>query len=354
MYSLSCAMFVLFNVTGVVFTVVNGICIENQMCYYDKYLASNRMMAVLLILEHCACILGSILIAKRVHLIYSELNADTAIKLNRLDLLRIRTKHRSVTSLPQSAGSSHSEQTNPSHSGSQKEHGLSHVQNKGGHILTTIEISAMNPRKTHRRSRSQPIMLKQLGLKPPEMEEETVSIFSDSDMKVNVKNRKKKRRFIPAKANRVKTTIEISTEGKSRSKSIGHEPEFNASDDDSISNEITPRITTKQRKQQLSKLTKVRKTNKPFSEHDDKEADDVFSDGECLDIQNLLDRQSRLQKEQERLYAKQTKLFQVQQRQQVMESTSPPQPPPYESWASPSPTIVQVESADDTSSSVIL
>lgn len=310
-------------------------------------------MAILLILEHSLCILGSILIAKRVHLIYSELNADIAIKLNQLDILRIRSIHRSVAALPQSADSSHSEQTTPTHSGSQKEHGLSQVQNKGGHILTTIEISAMTHRKTHRRSRSQPNMLKQLGLKPPEVEGETVSIFSDSDMKINVKNRKKKRRFIPAKATRVKTTIEISPEGKSRSKSTEHELGFHTSEDESISNDSTPRVLIQQRKQQLSKLATVHKTTKPLVAQDNKEADAVFSDGESLDIQQLLNKQSKLQKEQKQLYEKQIKLFQVQQ-QHVMESTIPARPPPYEGWSSPIPTIVQVESADDTSSSVTL
>lgn len=289
---------------------------------------SNRMMAILLILEHCVSILASIFFAKRSHLIDSELSADTAIKINHhFDFLRIRTRELSQSESPRS---------HQSNSDELNEHALTEVHSKGGHVLTTIEISAMTHKKTHRRSKSQPNMVKELGLKPPEVEGHVFSIYSDSDMKAEkVEGRKKKRRFIPSKAksNRIKAKIEINTGRRRRSKSEGNEIGYVSSSEECSSNFGTPRISVEERHKQLSQLEEGRRTTAPLSELDSGEADDSFNvkpgrSTEQIDTQQeLLKRQAKLQKEQEKLLMEQRKLFQVQQ-------STLERPPPYESWNS--------------------
>ncbi|XP_045192290.2 uncharacterized protein LOC123548808 [Mercenaria mercenaria] len=352
-YSIVCSVFVLFNVMGVVFTVVNGMCIESQMCYYDKNYISNRTMAILLILEHCVSILASIFLAKRAHLIDSELSADVSIKLNHHFNFSRKSKRSSASE--QQSDTSRSQQTTPEN---KNESGLSEVQNKGGHVLTTIEISAMTHRKTHRRSKSQPITLKQLGLEQTKIEGQEFSIYSDSESKVKGEHHKKKRRFIPSKSksNRVKATIEINTDKRVRSKSVGDDLDCTLSEDESLSSFAT-RSSIEERMKQLNKLEK--RTTAPLPV-DQNEAGDLFYVKPAPDAENwedkqqkLFDKQSQLQKEQEKLHReqaklheKQRKLFQVQQQQQTI---SHPAPPPYECFESPdnSRTILHVEEGED-------
>lgn len=80
-YCVMCCVFVLFNVMGVVFTVVNGVCIKDQMCYYDKNEVANRFMAILLILQHCITIVTCVFLTKKGHLIDTELSSDITIRL---------------------------------------------------------------------------------------------------------------------------------------------------------------------------------------------------------------------------------------------------------------------------------
>lgn len=357
-YSVVCSVFVLFNVMGVVFTVVNGICIESMECYYDKNDISNRFMAILLILEHCISILASVYFAKRTHVIDSELSADTSIRLNHhFDYLQIRTHKHSSSSMQQSE-TSRSQQTTPSDN--QNEPELSKVQSKGGHVLTTIEISAMSHKKTHRRSKSQPINFKQLGLNPQEIEGHMFSIYSDSEMKVKAEDRKKKRRFVPSKpkGNRVTATIKITAKKRVRSKSVGHDIDEDSTED-SLSSYGTPRLSVKERKQQLDQLENLRKTTAPLSADSTGEADDILyvkpaPGAEPLHIQQeLLERQARLQKEQEKLFAEQRKLFQVQQLQ-TDRTTEHHAPPPYKKLDSLeqqepaySETTLQIDDAED-------
>lgn len=308
---------------------------------------SNRMMAILLILEHCVSILASIFFAKRSHLIDSELSADTAIKLNHhFDFLRIRTSKLS----PSESSGSHQ-----SNSDELNEHTLTEVHSKGCHILTTIEISAMTHKKTHRRSKSQPNMVKQLGLKPLEVEGQVFSIYSDSEMKVeNVEDRKKKRRFIPSKtkSNRIKAKIEINTGQRRRSKSEGNEIGYISSSEECSPNFGTPRISVEERQKQLSQLEECRRTITPLSELDRGEAD-IFSlkqgrSTEQIDRQQeLLERQAKLQKEQEKLFMEQRKLFQVQQ-------STLERPPPYESSSSRKSSVSECSASESEYSGTIL
>jgi hypothetical protein len=291
-------------------------------------------MAILLILEHCVSTLATIILAKRSHLIESELAADASIKLNTHFSFSIRTTKKSL----QQSDSSRSQQTTPEN---QTESGLSEVQNKGGHVLTTIEISAMAHRKTHRRSKSQPINLKQLGIKPIEIEGQVFSIYSDSESKDNQKSRKKKKRFIsPGKTNRVKASIELKTDKRIRSKSVGDDLDHSFSGDESLSSFGT-RMSVEDRKQLLGQMEKIRRTTVPLPV-DQNEADDIFyvkPVHETEDVENkqqiLLKEQQKLQREQQKLqedqaklFEKQRKLFQVQQEQDKPYTYM--EPPPYD------------------------
>lgn len=333
-YSIVSSIFVLFNVMGVVFTVVNGMCTAGQMCYYDKHLMANRAMAILLTLEHCVSVISSVFLAKRAHVIDSELNEDVSIKLNLpFDFLE-RLKSRKRTESVEHLELSRSEQTTPSGSIEQKETGLSNVVVKDGHVLTTIEISAMS-RKTHRRTKSQPNMIRQLDLKPPELEGQVYSIYSDSETKMTEEEKRKKKRFIPSKRklNRIDATIHISAIPRVNSKSRESD-EHGTSEDESLS----ATLSIEETKTKLRKYKKNRKNNKSRSSHKDQieyDAEDarhvkpVSADKDYDKQQALLEKQEKLQKDQEKLFEEQRKMFLVQQ-QRMNESSVIAAPPPYE------------------------
>ena len=296
-------------------------CIEGQMCYYDKNHVANRTMAILLIFEHFLFTLVSIILAKRSHLIESDLSADASIKLNTHFNFRTGMKKKSSVSLQQS-NISRSQQGTPEN---QKESGLSEVQKKGGHILTTIEISAMTRRKTHRRSKSQPVNLKHLSLKPIEIEGRVFSIYKDSESE-NEKGRKKKKGFISSgKTNRIKASLELNTDKRIRSKSVGDDLDRSFSESESVSS-LGTRLSIEDRKHLLSQLEKDRRNIMPppldQTENDDifyvKPADEIgivenkkqmdFIKQEILQIKH-----ERQQEEQAKLHEKQRQMFQVQE-----------------------------------------
>lgn len=314
---------------GVVFTVVNGICIQQMMCYYDKYTAANRTMAIVLILEHCVSVILSVFLAKKSHLIHSQLNEDVGIKLNiPFDFLHFRSRRRSEASGDQTEVA-RNEQTTPT----DKQPDLTEVQVKGGHTLTTVEISAMR-QKTHRRSKSQPNMLKQLGLKPAE--DDIFSIYSDSESKVKEAARKK-RRFSPlkSKSNRVEATILIKAKITTKS---GKAPDWDISDEDDTS--LNSAGTTRPSVNDTTKLRKFEKQRqnvRPISSQLDYGSDDdddilhvkpVTADEDYERRQAILKKQEKLHREQERLFQKQRKLFQVQQGMTEPPADTPP--PAYE------------------------
>ncbi|KAL4234587.1 hypothetical protein ACF0H5_006228 [Mactra antiquata] len=333
-YSVSSSLFVLFNVMGTVFTVVNGMCIEDQMCYYDKNITANRMMAITLILLHCVSIVLSVFLAKRTHLIDSQLNTDIGIKLNHvINFLRKRRNH-SVASIPQS-DRSESRQTTPSQESNQTDTGLSEVHSKGGHVLTTIEISAMAHRKTHRRSKSQPNMVKQLGLQKPEnLKGQVFSIYSDTETAENDERERKKRKT--KKSNQLPTP-NLTPHGRSKSE---NQVDSITSDNESFTGSDKPIVGEGKRKHSF--------TQSVASNHDsifsfssrksgpvDRDTEEnlllvksVGMDETDYNHQKLLLKQEKLQKQQEKLLEEQSKLFLAQKHLQENSSTHGA-PPPY-------------------------
>lgn len=324
-YSVSLSVFVLFNVMGVVFTVVNGMCVEDQMCYYDQNKTANRLMAICLIILHCVSILLSVFLAKRAHLIDSELNTDIGIKLNHV--INFLRRQRSVASIPQSEISD-SKRTSPSQDSDRTEVGLSEVQNKGGHVLTTIEISAMAHRKTHRRSKSQPNMVKQLGLqKPGDVKGQVFSIYSDTEVDESDERKKKKR---PSKHSHrlVKPTLSP----RVRSKSENNVDNLPSDDDSFVGKDSFSQSFASNRGSIASSSSKN-------DDHFHRDEDILLVKSSGMDEgayrqQKLLLKQEKIQMQQERLFEEQRKLFLVQKH--VSDVTSAEgAPPPYENGDNP-------------------
>lgn len=200
-YSISSSLFVLFNVMGVVFTVVNGVCMGGQMCYYDRNIVANRAMAILLIIEHCACILFSVLLAKRAHVIDAELNSDVSVKLNQPFnyFRRSRSRKSSVVSPSQRTSSEDSAESVRDERFDTESPDLHHVHtDHEGKALSTVEITAKRRKLFRkRRSKSHPNLSKatnelHVDLKPEDAEGKVYTLYSDSEMKIQkVKNRKK-------------------------------------------------------------------------------------------------------------------------------------------------------------------
>ena len=195
---------------GVVFAVVNGICMDGLMCYYDRNKSANRAMAVLLIIEHCVCILLSVILAKRAHVIDAGLKSDVSIRLNQPmifykkssgDLQANKSKD-SRKQVPPAAVSTSDE----SRRQSMDTPDLQHVQtDHEGKVMSTIEISAKRRKFRKKRSKSNP-NLKRIGLTPEDLDddEDVFSIFSDSEMKDS-----KERRRSKIKVFRVKNRVSV-------------------------------------------------------------------------------------------------------------------------------------------------
>lgn len=236
---MSSSLFVLFNVMGVVFTVVNGLCMGGQMCYYDKNIVANRSMAILLIVEHCLCILLSVFLAKQAHVIDAQLNSDVGVKLKyplgrlRKTISRISNK---LTSDPKVVSSDPNGSVVSLRRENTETPDLHHVQtDHEGKVMSTIEISAMRRKRfKHKRSKSNPIQMDRNVLKPQSMAEEVFSIYSDSEMKDSLEVRRKKPKVFRFR-NRVSV---INTKNKPRTKDSA-----GSSDDDTQEVEIVQTTT---------------------------------------------------------------------------------------------------------------
>ncbi|XP_052232040.1 uncharacterized protein LOC127845257 isoform X2 [Dreissena polymorpha] len=198
-FSINSSVIVLFNVMGVVFAVVNGLCISGQQCYYDRNEHANRFIAIALVLLHCLSILVNVLLAKRSHLIGSQFQHDVSVKFihTMVWLRRKRSRKVSMTSqlpsLPESCVDASENSTFTSPTQRENTPTLTEVQtSKRGSVMATIEIMAMRKHKTHRRTKSHPNMIRNIDLKPDDMEGTVYSIYSDSEMKKSEESKKKK------------------------------------------------------------------------------------------------------------------------------------------------------------------
>lgn len=191
---------------GVVFAVVNGICIKGQMCYYDRNEVANRSMAILLIIEHCVCILLSVLLAKKAYVIDAGLKSDVAIRLNHPFTLfyrrEVNTPQRTSAGVAPAPMSSSVESVCARRE-SMDTPDLHHVQtDHEGKVMSTVEISAKRRKKFRKnRSKSNP-NLKREALKPQDIDGEVYSIFSDSEAKDSRERRRSKTKVFRVK-NRV-------------------------------------------------------------------------------------------------------------------------------------------------------
>lgn len=300
---------------GTVFVVVNGLCIEGQMCYYDKHEVANRLMAVVLIIFHCASILVCVFLAKRAHVIDQELNSDISVKLNQpLDWLHRRSRRSSMTSaLPSVTDSSvGSASSLANRSGETETPDLLHVQtSKTGAVMTTVEISAKRFVKKHRRSKSNPTMIKtsdsQLNQLNPEGT--VYSIYSDTEMGHSEEKKKKKiGLFKKVKKNQVE------------SKNTTHP-------------HSAPSQGRKSRKLEAPQPHSPRL----YPENDDEE-DILNAKPVSRTSEQILHEQQKLQEEQAKLFAEQQRLFRHQQQLFIAPGVAKEVPPPaYKSWESPEP-----------------
>ncbi|XP_052817617.1 uncharacterized protein LOC128243734 [Mya arenaria] len=312
-YSVSSSVLVLFNVMGVVFVVVNGICLEGQMCFYDKNETANRVMAIWLIILHCASILINVFLAKRAHVIDSQLNHDVSVKLNQpLDWLHRRSRRSSMTSALPSCESSIGSAASLSETSNRTETpNLSQVQtSKSGVVMTTVEISAKRFTKTHRRSKSHPNMVRNIDFKPDPSDGTMVPIFSDTEMRQSEEKKKKKIGLFRKKKNKI----------ESGSVHVQNQPSMSKSSRVRVQQPTSPRL---------------------YQNNSDSE-DDILvvqpvknNDGDIheTNAKILLSEQRKLQEKQAQLLEQQQQLLERQQQfitSPAIQANVPP--PPYQSW----------------------
>ena len=80
-YSMTCSILVLWDAMGIVFTVVNGICSDGQLCYYDTNMEVNRVMVGIIIFLHSLTMVMQIIFARKTHQYENEFHNDLSIRL---------------------------------------------------------------------------------------------------------------------------------------------------------------------------------------------------------------------------------------------------------------------------------
>ena len=191
---------------GIVFAVVNGMCIRGQLCYYDKNETANRSLAISLVFLHFVSILFSVFLAKKSHLIDSQLGEDITIRINHSFVWGKRKASKVTSSTNDSSNYS-----NFSSSGNENvATGDEENTQDGGEIVEAPATSWLDKKRAiiikTRRSKSHPNLRRHLEINQ-DIEGTVVSIYSDTEEKPDEsKQRRGKRRQVLPKRNRVTPT----------------------------------------------------------------------------------------------------------------------------------------------------
>lgn len=317
-YSVISSFFVLFNVMGVVFVVVNGICISDMMCYYTKHETVNQSMAVVLIILHSVSILSSVFLAKRAHLIECQIKADISVKLmHTFDFVRRRTRHNSEKCGHESTSTDAATSIqDPDCSCITTDADTSMSQsNTSRDFIVSAEVSVSSQKIIRPRSKSHSNLNKKHDAHEQEMEPVS-SVHSDSETNSDRKERKRKHFKSVCSKNRVGILI------------INKKPSHKNTDYDNYDSDsafgINHEFATS--KTQAVEL----KERRQHFKSDSRSLTPVNNDSteKLTTMQSeILRKQENLQKLQEELLEQQRTLC-YQQHQIVSPSQS--QPPPYD------------------------
>lgn len=199
-YSMAGSIFVLWNVMGIVFAVVNGICNTGQLCYYDKNMEINRAMAVSIIFLHSLTMVIQIFFSRKTHMYETEFKNDISIRLGHDWTLSRKASMKSVTS----TGSFHSSRSLSSSEDVKHDLNTNATDHKLPPTKTIFVIESAHRKwppvveniKTHR-SKSIPNIRKHPEMleKQPDLKGGTmVSIYTDSDTKKTEEQKQKNHR----------------------------------------------------------------------------------------------------------------------------------------------------------------
>lgn len=196
-YSMAGSIFVLWNVMGIVFAVVNGICNTGQLCYYDKNMEINRAMAASIIFLHSLTMVIQIFFSRKTHMYETEFKNDISIRLGHDWTLSRKASMKSVTS----TGSFHSSRSLSSEEDVKHDLNTNAADHKPPATNTIFVIESAHRKwppiveniTTHR-SKSIPNIRKHPEMleKQPDLEGGTmVSIYTDSGTKKTEEQKQK-------------------------------------------------------------------------------------------------------------------------------------------------------------------
>ena len=364
-YSLCGSVIVLWEVMGIVFTVVNGICNSGQLCYYDRNVGVNRGMAICIIFLHSLSMVISTFLARKTHLYEVEFGNDISIKLGHEWVLSRRASVATVTS----TGSFHSSRSLDSMNDIQdneqdKTKAKTPAPVGKTQTIVVIEMSTAKKRTVSagtQRSKSIPNIRKHPEMieNQPDLKGGTkVSIYAESDMKETdgkksgKGHRRSKSESESAKrtrlfAEQVASNVKENLDGlETRRSQIAPLPDPDAVSDVTVvelkgaNNDTDELVKTddknKQKKKKKPKKSKISPNEvKETGQHDTVKAWGKTAKGNEESAGALLERQQKLQQDQATLQKQQHELFLKQQeileRQQEQIGILPQsQPPNYE------------------------